>query len=60
MSEGSRHVQVVKRWGRQKFYAKFISDNNKVLAHTEHYVNFLDLTSMLATYYPTWEVKLPS
>jgi hypothetical protein len=45
----------------QKWYARFISDNNLRLARTtEHYANLGDLKAVLAKYFPDWPVVMLS
>ena len=53
-----RRVEIVKR-GRfkQKWFARFIAENGKTLAHTETYTNQQDVKDMLHLYYPDWQVK---
>ena len=46
---------------RQKWYARFIADNNLKLARTtEHYWNLGDLKAMLAKYFPDWPIVVLS
>ncbi len=54
----SRRVEIRHRaWLTQKWTARFVADNNLVLARTtEHYHNLGDLKAMLAKYYPDWPV----
>jgi hypothetical protein len=44
----------------QRWYARFIADNNLKLARTEHYVSLGDLKAMLAKYFPDWPVVMIS
>jgi hypothetical protein len=52
----AKHCEIVRRGAfRQKWYARFIADNNERLARTtEHYHNLGDLKAMLAKYFPDW------
>jgi len=54
----SKRVEIRKRPLRQKWYARFVAKNGKVLAHTEHYNNVGDLLTMIATYFPNWDVEV--
>jgi hypothetical protein len=52
------YVEVVRRRRlKQKFYARFIADNGKILGHTEGYSNEADVKHMLTKYFPAWDVK---
>jgi uncharacterized protein YegP (UPF0339 family) len=56
----TRYVVIIKRtWLKQKWYARFVADNGKILAITEHYHNLKDLEDMLAEYFPDWDVEKP-
>jgi hypothetical protein len=56
-----RRVEIVtRRLLKQKWYARFIADNGRVLARTEHYHNLEDLESMLEVYYPEWIIEVIS
>jgi hypothetical protein len=53
-----RRVEIVRRTLlKQKWYARFIADNDETLSRTtDHYANLGDLTAMLNEYFPTWPI----
>ena len=53
-----KRVEIVRRGVlKQKWYGRFVGDNNLKLAGTiEHYHNLGDLKAMLQKYYPDWPV----
>lgn len=55
-----KRCEIVRRGVlKQKWYARFIADNNLTLARTtEHYHNLGDLKAMLAKYFPDWPVTM--
>lgn len=57
---GAKRCEVVRRGLlAQKWYARFIADNDLKLARTtEHYHNLGDLKAMLAKYFPDWPVTV--
>ena len=54
-----RRVEIVRRGlFKQKWYARFVADNELTLARTtEHYHNLGDLKAMLAKYFPDWRIE---
>lgn len=56
----ARRAEIVRRGLlKQKWYGRFIADNDLRLARTtEHYHNLGDLKAMLANYFPDWEVVM--
>ena len=59
---GEKRCEIVRRGLlNQKWYARFIADNNLKLARTtEHYHNLGDLKAMLQKYFPDWPVTILS
>jgi hypothetical protein len=54
-----RYIEIVSRKIlKQKYYARFIADNGKILAVTEHYYNLSDLERMLDKYFPEWPIEI--
>lgn len=53
-----RRVEIIRRTLlKQKWYARFIADNDLTLTRTtDHYANLGDLEAMLAEYFPDWPV----
>jgi uncharacterized protein YegP (UPF0339 family) len=55
----AKYIEIVKRGLlKQKYYARFIGANGKVLAWTEHYNNLADLETMLGKYFPDWRITV--
>jgi hypothetical protein len=54
-----KYIEIISRkFLKQKWYARFIADNGKILAVTEHYHNLSDLERMLEKYYPDWPIEI--
>ena len=53
-------MEIVRRGlFKQKWYARFVADNELTLARSsEHYHNLGDLKAMLAKYFPDWLVTV--
>jgi hypothetical protein len=60
MTPSPRHIEIRRRGMlKQKWVARFVADNNLILARTtEHYHNLGDLKAMLAKYFPGWRIEM--
>jgi hypothetical protein len=52
-----KRVEIRKRPWRKQWYAVFFAKNGRKLAHTQFYHNRGDLLTMIATYFPNWNVE---